>query len=281
MILGFFISCEKRDSDDIFIQIKTVSQQDYNYRYDDLRLIYQIENGNQAEFRLKCRLLDHKDNEVYKTNDIIINYLSTIDTISLWHSDWYASVDSDSLDFYNIENNIYNLQISLIDNSSSKGFLSNKLTLDINRPNPDNSLIDNLTLFDINGDKYELVKLLESKDYVLIFGFATWCGWSRISIPQVNNVDSIFENRLSILGVEGSNPAPKAEGLNQFVIDKSIEYPIFVRMDNQVFNGILYPDNSLFFPSFILIDSERREIYRQDGYLENMIDSIDYYMNKN
>jgi hypothetical protein len=263
------------------VQIKTVTQQDYNYRYDDLKLVYQINNGNQTEFRLKCRLLGNNDYEVYTTNDFKSSNSSDSDTLSLWSNYWFDSIDSDSIDFYNIESNTYRLQVSLIDNLSNKEFNSNKLVLDINRPNPDNTLIDNFVLSDINGYKYELVKLLERTDYVLIFGFATWCGWSRISIPQVNSVDSIFKRSLSVLGVEGSDPAPKADGLKRFVIDKSIDYPIFIREDNSVLNGILYPDNALFFPSFVLINSERREVYRQDGYLVDMIDSIDYYMNKN
>jgi thiol-disulfide isomerase/thioredoxin len=280
LILGFLISCEKRDSKDIKIHIETVSQHYYNYQYEDLRVIYQIYNFNQTEFELKCLLLDNNDFAVFKAADIK-NSSSNGDTLSLWSIDWYNSVDFDSIDFYKIESKSYKLQISLLDKITKEEYHSNKLLIEINRPNPDKSLIDNFTLFDINGDEYELVKLLEDRDFVMIYGFATWCGWSRVSIPQVNQIDSLFDNNLIVLGVEGSNPAPKIEGLKQFVIDKSIEYPIFIRMDNLALNGILYPDYTLFFPSFVLINSKRREIYRQDGYLENMIDSIAYYMNKN
>jgi len=281
LILGFLLSCEKRDSKDISIYIETVSQLDYNYQYDDLKVKYQIENLNQSEFELRCLLLNNKDIEVFKTADYKINSSFNGDTLSLYSIDWYNLVDFDSIDFYKIESNNYKLQISLIDKKTKEEYHSNRLLLEINIPNPDKSLIDNFTLFDINGDEYELVKLLENSDFVLIYGFATWCGWSRISIPQVNQIDSLFDNNLTVFGVEGSNPAPKIEGLKQFVIDKSIEYPIFIRMDNPILNGILYPDNALFFPSFVLINSVRREIYRNDGYLEYMIDSINYYMNKN
>lgn len=282
LIFGFLVSCEKKDSDNLNIHIETLSRLDYNYRYDDLKVIYQIQSSNQIAYRLQCRLLDEKDNELYASNNFdAIDVTSEVyDTVSLWNIDWNNL--SGSIDFYNIENKSYRLQFLLITDVIDRLICqSNKLNLEINRPNPDTSLIDNFTLYDINGNKYELVKQLKSIDNVLIFEFATWCGWSKISIPQVNQIDSIFCEKISVIGVEGSNLVPSIEYLNQFISDKAIKYPVFLRMDNLVLNDILHPDNILSFPRFVMINMERREVYRQIGYLENMIDSIEYYINKN
>ena len=282
LILGFFVSCEKKDSDYIDIHIETISQRDYNYRYDDLKVIYQIQSSNQREYKLQCRLLDDTDSEIYMTNyfDTIDVSSSTNDTVSLREIDWNNS--SGPVDFYSIENKSFRLQFLLItDASDEKIYQSNKLIIDINRRNPDTSLIDNFTLYNINGNKYELVKQLEKMDYVFIFEFATWCHWSRMSIAQVNQIDSLFGDKINVIGVEGSNPAPDAEYLNKFITDSKIKYTVFLRVDNIVLNDILHPDNILSFPRILMINKDRRLVYRQVGYQENMIDSIEYYINKN
>ncbi len=279
LILGFLSSCDRQELDTSNVSIETILEADYNYRYDDLLVKYEIQNSNLNQVKLRCRLIGDSDKETYTTHDFSIDNLSLGDTLSLIGLDWFVS--DKAIDFYNIENQSCGLQILLISNNQLI-CESNKIVVEINRLNPDTSLIDNFIIYDIYGEKIEFIRQLENKDFLFFFDFATWCGWSKLSIPKVNQIDSLFGDRISVLGVEGSpSNYVNYDYLEQFVVDRGMQYPVIVRADNTILNDLLHPDNSLSFPRFLLISKDRKEKYRQVGYIENMIDSIEFYINKN
>jgi thiol-disulfide isomerase/thioredoxin len=142
----------------------------------------------------------------------------------------------------------------------------------------DQEVIDNYSITDIKGTTYELETTLNEYDYLLFFGFATWCHWSLKSIPQIRSIDSLYSNKIQIIAVEGS-PTFNNEKVNEFIEIFDFDLPIVIRIENTVLNYILYPDSALAFPSFLLIGSGRTVEYRQKGYLVNTLDSIVKYSN--
>ena len=146
------------------------------------------------------------------------------------------------------------------------------------QPDMDIDVLDNFSITDINGANYELETTLKDNDYLLFFGFATWCSWSRKSIPQIRSIDSLFSDRIQIFAVEGSFTFDE-NAVNEFVESYSLDMPIIIGIDNPVLTYILYPDSAIGFPSLMLIDSRRKVKYRQMGYSENTMDSIMKYTN--
>ena len=143
---------------------------------------------------------------------------------------------------------------------------------------PNDQVLENFSLIDIQGKTYDLDNSLENYDYLLLFGFATWCHWSQKSAPQINRIDSTFSGKLLIIGVEDSTFNNEII-INQFIENYNFHIPIVIRNNNLVLNYILYPDSILAFPSFVLINSKRKIIYRQSGYLESTLDSIAKQLN--
>jgi len=141
----------------------------------------------------------------------------------------------------------------------------------------DTETLENFSITDIYGTSYELESMLSEYNYLLFFGFATCCHWSQSSIPQINTIDSIYNDIIHIIGVEGS-PTPDENDIREFIEAYNFDETIILRIDNAVLNYILYPDSILAFPSLLIIDSEKKAIYRQSGYLENTIDSITKYL---
>ena len=140
------------------------------------------------------------------------------------------------------------------------------------------NVLDNFSITDINGVDYELKTILVKHNYLLLFGFSTRCHWSLESIPQIIKIDSLFSYKVQIIGVESSIIYNKDE-INELIENYNVNIPIAIRIDNTVLNYILFPDSVLAFPSFVLINSERKINYRQSGYLESTVDSILKYIN--
>jgi hypothetical protein len=135
------------------------------------------------------------------------------------------------------------------------------------------NILENFSIVDIHGINYNLDNSFANSDYLLLFGFATWCHWSQKSIPIINSIDSLYSRKILVIAVEDSTYKNELS-LNQFIEDYNFHVPIVIRNDNTVLNYILYPDSILAFPSFVLINSKRKIIYRQSGYLESTLDSI-------
>lgn len=144
------------------------------------------------------------------------------------------------------------------------------------QPVSDYEVLDNFSIIDITGKTYELNSVLQEHDYLLLFGFATWCQWAKKSVPQLQSLDSIYPGEFQIIGIEGDQTFNE-DKIAEFISTCKIDFPIAVRVNNPVLTYIMYPDSSLSFPSFILVDSRRRVKYRQKGYLENTLDSIVKY----
>ncbi len=140
------------------------------------------------------------------------------------------------------------------------------------------NILENFSVVDIHGVTYDLDNSFDNSDYLLLFGFATWCHWSQKSVPIINRIDSLYSGKLLVIAVEDSTYKNEIS-LNQFIEDYNFHVPIVIRNDNMVLNYILYPDSMLAFPSFVLINSKRKIIYRQSGYLESALDSIAKHIN--
>jgi thiol-disulfide isomerase/thioredoxin len=125
------------------------------------------------------------------------------------------------------------------------------------------------------------VKILEQKDYIFLFHFAIWCGWTKRSIPVVHYIDSVYSEEISTFGIEGSiSDYTQIDKLNKLISDYDIGYPVCLEMKNENIENVL-PLYTTGFPSFLLIDNKRRLLYKQIGNSDILIDSVAFYLTQN
>jgi hypothetical protein len=279
-ILVFILcGCEKKPHSDIEVAIEKIGSTNEVYKYDNIEINYQVAGESEALYGVSICLIKQSDETHFNTEfiDTVSLDVKRNDTINLRRVKWYFNGDEikfDSLeqDYYDIIFTIKNLQ------DFSTIYESNILTYELNKKNPDVNVLDNFSFTNINGINIDLADILYDKDYVLLFGFAIWCHWSAEIVPQIQSIDSLFSDKIQIIGVEGSNTYNE-ESVESFISIFNINYPIVIRVYNPVFNKIIYPNDTLSFPSLVLINSLRKVEYRQKGYIENTMDSIMKYTN--
>jgi len=282
-ILIIFIiisSCEKR-KEAIDVEIHLSSNQDYNYIYDDFRPTLSI-YGDTEDYILKFVLFNDSEQKIYESEMFDTISLNSFIKINQSFMDINWSDGNNSVPFYKVVASQYYIELQ------AKGFSkseitckSNRIKVNINQENPDTSIVGNFILNDINGLEYEFIELLQKKDYVLIFNFATWCGWSKISIPIIKDIDSIFLEKVYTFGIEGGlTNSEQKNALYKFINDYEIDFPICPFWSNNGIYNVL-PLDSLSFPSFLILNNERKIIYQQIGYSDKLADSIGFYINGN
>ncbi len=283
MLVVFLTSCENNRKD-VASSAEISQVNDTNYRYDDFYLSYLIkeQDNKNEQYKLKLALLDDKGLVTYETDifDTINTGTPSIDSVNLKNISWYKN--GTRIEFYNIEDTTYSIQLQVIDfDSEIVLYASNKLMTEINRIHPDDTKIDNFILTDIQNNEHELVKILEDKEYVFIFYFSTWCGWSKRSFPMVNYIDSVYNKKVKTFAIEGTMRGKLNEDeLNRVIVKYNVAFPICSIKDNKPASDIIHPNvNSL--PLFELINKDRKIVCSQKGYSEDLPDSISYYINTN
>lgn len=282
-IILILTACEKIDDDESPLNINITSERTVFYQYEDVIIYYDVRFFEKGKFTLQT-ILSNDFDCVYKSMN-----LDTIDnescentctrSVNLRKLKWDNFNTKTDVCFDSITNNYYYLSILATNlNDNLKNLESRKYYISINNPNPDTSVLNNFIFSDINNSTYNLIEFIDKGRHILLFSFATSCGWSLKELPTIRLVDSLYKKEVQVIGIEGSNTVD-INDLKYFIEENNIKYPICLRINNKEFNKIIYPDNLLSFPRLVLIDLNRKKEYVQNGYLENTLDSIEIYLN--
>jgi len=65
--------------------------------------------------------------------------------------------------------------------------------------------VSNIKFKDFDNKSYEFTDFTNRNKGILLFGFAKWCGWSRMELKYINKIDSIYSDKIAIIGVDCEN----------------------------------------------------------------------------
>ena len=136
-------------------------------------------------------------------------------------------------------------------------------------PNIDFKGLDNLN--------YNFINYSNNDKDLLLFGFATWCGYSRRQLPIILKVDSFLSDKVVIVGLDCSN-VDDTVNINGFIKRYNIRFPVTKIFWNKKIDALLFPDSVYSFPRLLLISRRFGKVYSQVGFDNSSYDSILYYV---
>jgi thiol-disulfide isomerase/thioredoxin len=142
--------------------------------------------------------------------------------------------------------------------------------------NIDKKYIGDIIFYDIDSVQYRFSDLTGENKNILVFGLATWCHYSTMELLIVNDIDSMYSDKIQILGVDCYETSEDL--LKDYISNHNITYPFAKMSDNSDLETIIFSDSSRSVPRLVLINSNLYQTYYQRGYEEYTIDSILKYL---
>jgi hypothetical protein len=135
--------------------------------------------------------------------------------------------------------------------------------------------VSNVKFTGLDNKVYEFRNYTDNNKNILLFGFATWCGFSLRELKNILTIDSVYSDRIAIIGLVC---ADDTINIKKFIINNRILFPVTKIFWNNEFDRILFPDSVYSVPKIALIDKNLIKVYVQKGYSENTIDSVIKYL---
>jgi len=136
-----------------------------------------------------------------------------------------------------------------------------------------NQLLSDMDVKDIFGKLISTRNL--QKGYLLIDFWGTWCGPCLANLPEFKYLVNSSKDFLQSLGVAYEKDE---ENLKKFVINNQISWPIIFDNENDV-DGLKQKFNITKFPTYILVDSHHRILFRESG-IDGLTIIANYLRNK-
>lgn len=137
--------------------------------------------------------------------------------------------------------------------------------------------VSNIKFKDFDNKSYQFTDFTDKNKGILLFGFAKWCGSSRKELTNINKIDSIYSDKIAIIGIDCENINDTAK-VREFIQTFKISFPITKDFWNKDFDKLLFPDSVYNIPRLVLIDKNLRKVYFQNRYLNSTVDSIAKYL---
>lgn len=133
--------------------------------------------------------------------------------------------------------------------------------------------IKNFSLKDLSNQEFKIYKKSENKKYTLLDFWGTWCKPCKELTPILKSFENKFSNDLRVIGIAYGN---NIEDVKEYVESNKMNWKhSFIDRSN---NNIIKDLEIKQFPTFILLDSSQKIIYRDSG--KNALTDIESLINK-
>ncbi len=113
-------------------------------------------------------------------------------------------------------------------------------------------------------DQPVVLKKLLKKSPVLVELFASWCPHCQASVPAVKEINTLFQDKVSIVAINAGDSSEEPSTSKAFRDEYKITYPILERPSQALKDQYCLTS----FPTFYLLDKEGLVIWRHVGSLE-------------